>query len=136
MYTILTNQTQQKPNGKKKYSSINNFCFFFGLPLVTYSMGHHYIYFVLDWEQPKKAMVTVFGTLVLAIIVHVFLFWVYKLRVFIQRRLMANEMILPTKTTKKQHLNGSLGSQISMVFGGDDGCTNDAFKTSSNKMNS
>lgn len=80
-------------------------------------------------------MVTVFGTLVLAIIVHLFLFWIYKLRVFVQRRFINNEMVLPTKA-KKQQLNGSLGSQISMVFGGNDGCTNEAFKSSADKMHS
>lgn len=78
-------------------------------------------------------MVTVFGTLILAIIVHVTLFWIYKLRVFIQRRYFTTELILPTKTPK-QRLNSSLGSQISMVFGSDEGCANDAFKTSSEKM--
>lgn len=78
-------------------------------------------------------MITVFGTLTLAIIVHVTLFWIYKARVFVSRRYFSNEIILPT-TAPKQRLNSSLGSQISMVFGGDDGCTNDAFKTSSEKM--
>lgn len=76
------------------------------------------------------SFVVVFGTLVLAIIVHVFLFWVYKLRVYVQRRYFSStELILPTKAPKKQ-LNESMGSEISMVFGGDDGCTNQAFKTS------
>ena len=88
---------------------------------------------MLNWNEPGKAMVTVTGTLILAIIVHVTLFWIYKLRVFVQRRFFNTDLILPTKTPN-QRLNTSLGSQISMVFGGDDGCTNDAFKTSSEKM--
>lgn len=80
-------------------------------------------------------MVTVFGTLTLAIIVHVLLFWIYKLRVFIQRQFFTTELILPTKANPKQGFNGSMGSQISMVFSGDnDGCTNDAFKSSSDKV--
>lgn len=87
---------------------------------------------MLNWAEPGKAMITVFGTLILAIIVHVTLFWIYKLRVFVQRRYFSTKLILPIKAPK-QHLNNSLGSQISMVFG-DDGCANDAFKTSSEKM--
>ncbi|XP_055301375.1 protein rolling stone-like [Sitodiplosis mosellana] len=97
-------------------------------------LGNPYIYNVLNWNEPGKAMVTVFGTLILAIIVHVTLFWIYKLRVFVQRRYFSTQLILPTKVPKQQRLNSSLGSQISMVFGGDDGCTNDAFKISSEKM--
>lgn len=79
-------------------------------------------------------MLTVFGTLTLAIIVHVMLFWIYKLRVFVQRRFFTTELILPTKTSKDRHIKNR-GSQISMVFGADDGCTNDAFKTSTNNVN-
>lgn len=112
--------------------------FLFILKKKKNSFGHHYIYHVLDWSKPRKAMVTVFGTLILAIIVHMILFWIYKLRVFIQRRLIAKEMILPTKVTK-QHKNGILhnNSQISMVFGGgNDGCSNEAFKNSIDKMGS
>lgn len=80
-------------------------------------------------------MITVFGTLILAFIVHILLFWVYKLRVIIQRHFIGTEMILPT-TKSDKHLNGSLGSQISMVFGADDGCTNNAFKTNTDKTKS
>lgn len=89
--------------------------------------GKRYIYNVLDWEKPQKAMVMVFGTLILAITVHIILFWIYKLRVFVQRRFFGTELILPTKS--KSPSGKSLGSQISMVFG-DDGCTNEAFKNS------
>lgn len=87
--------------------------------------GNPFIYNVLNWEKPEKAMVMVFGTLILAITVHIVLFWIYKLRVFVQRRFFGTESILPTKNHKSQ----SLGSQISMVFGENDGCTNEAFKT-------
>lgn len=98
-----------------------------------FRLGNPYIYHVLNWAKPGNAMVTVFGTLTLAILVHIFLFWVYKLRVYVQRRYFTTKHILPTKTPKDKH-NKSLGSQISMVFGGDDGCSNDAFKTSSNNV--
>lgn len=94
-------------------------------------MGKHFIYNVLDWSHPEKSMIMVAGTLVLAITVHIILFWVYKLRKFIQRRFFGTELILPTKSGKDRNSNKSLGSQISMVFGDNDGCTNEAFKTTS-----
>lgn len=90
---------------------------------------------MLDWSKPDKAMITVFGTLVLAFIVHILLFWVYKLRVSIQRHFIGTEMILPTAKSDK-HLSRSLGSQISMVFGGNDGCTNNAFKANADNTKS
>lgn len=90
-------------------------------------IGKRYIYNVLNWEKPEKAMIMVFGTLILAITVHIILFWIYKLRVFVQRRFFGTELILPTKS--KSPSGKSLGSQISMVFGENDGCTNEAFKT-------
>lgn len=82
-------------------------------------------------------MITVGGTLVLAIIVHMILFWIYKLRTFINRRCFATNLILPTSTSPKRRLErGSMGSsQVSMVFGeNNNGCTNQAFKTSADKM--
>lgn len=97
------------------------------------SGGHHYIYFVLDWEKPGKAMVTVFGTLMLAIFMHVALFWVYKLRVFVQKRCFGEKKVLPL--TNPKHKLTHNGSQISMVFGDkDNGCTNEAFTNSTGKM--
>lgn len=102
-----------------------------------FRMGHHYIYFVLDWSKPDKAMITVFGTLILAILVHICLFWIYKLRVFLQRRFFATELILPTQiitTTNKDRQSKSSGSQISMVFASNDGCANEAFKTSTSNV--
>lgn len=95
--------------------------------------GNHFIYPVLDWSKPGKSMVTVFGTLILAIMVHIMLFWIYKLRVFIHRRFISTKLMLPTKTPTDQ-FNKTGGSQISMVFG-DDGCTNQAFTSRSNNMN-
>lgn len=97
--------------------------------------GHPFIYNVLDWRKPEKASITVFGTLTLAIIVHILLFWIYKLRVYVQRKFFTTESILPTKASKNR-LNGSQGSQISMVFGAEEGCTNEAFKTSTYKVSS
>lgn len=110
-------------------TEIDDFCFFF------FRHGHPFIYNVLDWRKPEKASVTVFGTLMLAIIVHTLLFWIYKLRVYVQRKFFTTELILPTKTSKNR-LNDSQGSQISMVFGAEEGCTNEAFKTSTYKVSS
>lgn len=89
--------------------------------------GQPYIYPVLDWSKPGKALVTTFGTLFLALAVHMFLFSVYKLRVFIQRRCCSTDMILPTTASKMQSTN-SLQSRISMVFASE---TNEAYKSSS-----
>lgn len=76
-------------------------------------------------------MIMVAATLILSIIVHSLIFWVYKLRMFVQRRCFSTSMILPTTTSSKQRLaKGTMGSsQISMVFGEADGCTNQAFRT-------
>lgn len=82
----------------------------------------------MNWAYPKKAMVTVAGTLILAITVHMFLFWVYKLRVFIQRRLYTKSLILPTTNQSDQS-----GSRVSMVFGSY-GISNESFKTSTDKV--
>lgn len=71
-------------------------------------------------------MKTVLGTLLLAICVHIFLFWVYKLRVFLQRRLYETKIILPTTAPKLQPSN-SMDSKISMVFGEQNGCVNNGF---------
>lgn len=111
---------------------------FDAIPYILYSInssskGNPFIYHVLNWNTPKKAMVTVFGTLILSIIVHSALFWVYKFRMFIQRSCFSTNLILPTTTSSKQRLaKTTMGSsQISMVFGENDGCTNQAFRTQS-----
>lgn len=58
--------------------------------------------------------------------IHMTLFYLYRLRVFIQRRIDRNNLILPTTTcTGDASLNDS---RVSMVFGGtQDGCNNAAF---------
>lgn len=100
-----------------------------------FSSGFPYIYNVLDWRKPSLAMKTVMGTLLLAICVHVFLFWVYKIRVFVQRRLYQTKLILPT-TAPPLRPSNSMDSKISMVFGEQNGCVNDAFKNSDEKVSS
>lgn len=127
--------------GKNMYVYIYRFQFGFAsqIPIrfiyffcIHCRLGLPYIYNVLDWSKPDKALVTTFGTLVLALVVHMFLFTVYKLRVFIQRRFCTTDLILPTSSSKMQSTN-SLQSRISMVFAGE---TNEAFRTSSDKVNS
>ncbi|XP_055303516.1 protein rolling stone-like [Sitodiplosis mosellana] len=49
--------------------------------------GAHFIYPVLNWAKPGKALITVTSVLLLVIIMHMILFCVYKLRVSTQRRL-------------------------------------------------
>lgn len=78
----------------------------------------------MDWSKPSSAIVTAVGTVCLAIVVHIILFFVYKLRVQIYDKCTKKNVILPTSQAV------STGSQISMVLGS--GYTNDAFKGSTN----
>lgn len=76
---------------------------------------------MLDWAKPGSAFATAAGTVFLALIVHVALFGVYKLRVFIHDSCTQKNMVLPTKETPRP-------TSISMVLGS--GYTNDGFKGS------
>ena len=87
-----------------------------------FRFGRHYIYFVLDWSQPENAIVTVLGTLILAICVHTTLFLVCKLRFYIHEKCSKKKMILPT--TQQSNMSNA---QISMVLGS--GYSNEAFST-------
>lgn len=80
--------------------------------------GRPYIYNVLDWRSPGKAMVTVVGTVVLAVIIHVLMFFLYKFRSFVYARWVNPKTILPTNSTN--NLKQSKSSDgISMVYGAD-----------------
>lgn len=57
-------------------------CFF------LFRNGNPYIYEVLNWEMPIKAIVMVIGASFLATIVETILFFIYKLRVHIKRQLI------------------------------------------------
>lgn len=48
--------------------------------------GDPYIYSVMNWEQPRTALYTFIGALVLATFIHFTFFYIYKLRVFVQQR--------------------------------------------------
>lgn len=89
---------------------------------------------MLNWAKPEKAMITVGGTLALAIIVHITLFWIYKLRVFVQRRFFGTNLILPTTAPPTLKTSSSIDSRISMVFGAQNGITNEAFRSSADKV--
>lgn len=65
------------------------------------SMGHHYIYPVLDWEKPEAAIITTVGTFALAFIIHFTLFWVSKLRMLVQRRYFLSNVDLQTIASSK-----------------------------------
>lgn len=79
-------------------------------------------------------MITVVGTLLVAICVHILLFWVYKIRVLVQRSLSSTKLILPTTRPPPLRPSNSVDSKISMVFSGQSGCVNDAFKNSADKV--
>ena len=65
-----------------------------------FSFGNHYIYPILDWGKPGMALAMVAMVTVLICAVHMALFWVYKLRVFTQRKLFSTGFVLPTVTPK------------------------------------
>lgn len=65
-----------------------------------FSFGNHYIYPILDYAKPGMAFAMVAMVAVLICAIHMALFWVYKLRVFIQRKLFSTGFVLPTVTTK------------------------------------
>lgn len=84
----------------------------------TDKKGRPYIYNVLDWRTPNKAMVTVVGTIVLAIIIHVLMFFLYKFRSFLYSRWFNPKTILPTNSTINLQ-QGKSCDGISMVYGND-----------------
>lgn len=53
---------------------------------IRFRKGEPFIYGVLDWKRPEKTIPTIFALLIFGIFAHVILFWIYKLRVFIQQR--------------------------------------------------
>lgn len=63
-------------------------------------MGNPYIYYILNWEHPDKALITIIGVLILVIVVHVFLFLVSHLRVFVQQQYSTVEI-----DTGEGHIN-------------------------------
>uniref|UniRef100_A0A182XCJ4 Protein rolling stone n=1 Tax=Anopheles quadriannulatus TaxID=34691 RepID=A0A182XCJ4_ANOQN len=83
----------------------------------TDRFGRPYIYNVLDWNEPGKAMVTVVGTILLAMIVHMLMFAIYKLRVKIYLRYFNHKPIIPTNSTLQLQTGKCDG--ISMVYGSD-----------------
>lgn len=85
--------------------------------MLFFRSGQRYIYDILDWAHPDKAIFLVIGIVILELTVQVLLFWIYKLRVHIQRRFFGIELILTTK---------------SMKFSRNNGYTNEAFKSTTN----
>lgn len=80
----------------------------------------------MDWSKPGSAIVTAVGTVCLAIVVHIILFFIYKIRVQIHDKCTKKNVILPTSVP------ASPGVGISMVLGS--GYSNDAFKGSTNNI--
>ncbi|XP_055316728.1 protein rolling stone-like [Sitodiplosis mosellana] len=60
--------------------------------------GDPFIYTLLNWEKPENALTTVVAVSILVILVHMILFYIYKLRVFTQLRLFETELVMPTTT--------------------------------------
>lgn len=43
--------------------------------------GYSYIYEVMDWSKPGMVITVIFGVMILIILLHTFMFWLYRLRV-------------------------------------------------------
>lgn len=96
------------------------------------SYENTYIYDVLDWNKPEYAILTIAGTILLALIAHTSLFWVYQLRTYIYWKYFAVKLILPTSTnTGPTSPATPANSTISMVIGE---YQNDGFKASTEKI--
>lgn len=99
--------------------------------------GHPYIYNVLDWSSsdPTKNAVTVVGTLILSVAIHLVLFGVCKLRGFIYRKCVRTDKkaISLTTTTSTTAATATPSSKISMVLGSYE-YNNNAFSGSTEKI--
>lgn len=62
--------------------------------------GNHFIYNILDWNNPGPALIVVFGGMILILILHIFVFLIYKLRLHLHARINKNNtmMVLPIST--------------------------------------
>lgn len=59
------------------------------LSIYFISTGKPYVYKILHWAHPGKALGALIGALVSAVIVEILLFFIYKLRVFIHTKTLA-----------------------------------------------
>ncbi|XP_037048666.1 protein rolling stone-like [Bradysia coprophila] len=91
-----------------------------------------YIYNVLDWSSsdPKKNVVTVVGTLVLSMAIHLVLFGVYRLKVFLHRKCVHTDKSADLPTAPS---SAAPNSRISMVLGSYE-YDNTAFSGSTEKI--
>lgn len=48
--------------------------------------GFHYIYAVIDWSEPAKVLPVVIGIMIFIVLLHTFVFWMYRLRVFVYKK--------------------------------------------------
>lgn len=101
------------------WQSIDEIILFKSLLIQFFRGGQSYIYPILDWAYPGEAIVVVIGLALLEVAVHMVLFWIYKLRVFLHRRYFGIELILTTKSTKIHENNSYTG-------------TNNGFKATAN----
>lgn len=97
--------------------------------------GHPYIYNVLDWSSsdPTKNAVTVVGTLILSMVIHLVLFGVFRLRVFIHRKCVRSNKEAILFTTPTTIAAAAPNSRISMVLGSYE-YNNNAFSGSTEKI--
>ncbi|XP_055903213.1 protein rolling stone [Eupeodes corollae] len=105
--------------------------------------GNPFIYTVLDWRNTQGALITCIGVLLLTCFIYIVVFMVYKVRVFIYRRIYSPAVFNPTTDTTTIDGNSKTidtkgiqhsPSGISMVLGNYTGYENQGFSTISEKV--
>lgn len=69
----------------------------------TTKTGSRYIYPILKWDEPGKTMGVCAGVMVLMIVLHLFTYLVYKLRVYVFRRFLESKIEKPLPEKEQHH---------------------------------
>uniref|UniRef100_A0A336MIU4 CSON012951 protein n=1 Tax=Culicoides sonorensis TaxID=179676 RepID=A0A336MIU4_CULSO len=59
--------------------------------------GNKWIYEVLDWSKPGVVMIVVAGIIVVILILHTIMFWIYRLRVYLYKKFFVKNEIITDK---------------------------------------
>jgi hypothetical protein len=98
--------------------------------LIFHRKGNRFVYPVLDWSKPSKAMVMVVGTTILGFVLHLLFFTLYKVRYNVYSKFYSKNPINATESTA--NLKAYDGG-ISMVLGRNiSGTFNDGFTVNNN----
>lgn len=76
------------------------FTFFYFLAGGLDPAGRHYIYHVIDWNNPGAALLNTGGIMVLGILLHIFSFIVHKLRFWLHKKYFQKEVFAINTSSK------------------------------------